>query len=460
MIWREAVVLKGKEATSAFVYYLRLGKNPEKSLDGYMFKHDFHDPYKMEEYFQISDKTRTLEHQYTDLLTRKLRLETLLVEEDYNDLLVTYSELVSKTRDSKDSYKKQINDLKTMIDKLNQDNAGKEDEIRRLVEENKNLMSTVQKLDRKNKEEDRQEEKKSKGGKKGVGGFKEDEVWEIEGFKKMDEIHRIAKSVEDELQSNLRKLQEECIRYRGDTERMASEIEKLKLKNADSIEKIKEIKESKADMEDKLKRLEEENARLMKEKIYSDELRRSINEKDEIISALKENMKQKSEVIEMQRRMIGGELRESRVILNDDVCDVFDEEILKAEEGDDELELGDECNTMGQFWNDAPIKPKAIRKKSGGPASTRRKTNVPKVEKARRILPKATTSIEKSKPDINTKVPDKILDNKETSKASEASRKLLAPGHLLKPENSSYFADLTFNNSSPVIKKDQLPKKK
>ncbi|AFN83456.1 hypothetical protein EROM_080340 [Encephalitozoon romaleae SJ-2008] len=426
-----------------------------------MFKHDFHDPYNMEEYFQISDKTRTLEHQYTDLLTRKLRLETLLVEEDYNNLLVMHSELVSKARDSEDSYKKHINDLKTMIDKLNQDNAKKEDDIRRLTEENKNLMSTVQELEKKSKEESRQGERKIKGGKKGAGDLEEDEIWEVEGLKKMDEIHRIAKSLEGELQSNLSKLQEECIRYRGDTERMASEIEKLKLRNADNIEKINEIKENKADIEEKLKRLEEENARLAKEKICSDELRRSINEKDEIISALKENMKQKSELIEIQRRMIGGGPQESRVILNDDVCNVFDEEILKAEEGNDELELGDECNAMEEFWNDVPIKSKAtMRKKPEGVASARRKTNAPKAEKIRRILPKAVTSIEKTKSDINTKVFDRVLDNKEISKTSETSRKLLTPGHLLKPENSSYFADLTFNNSSPVIKKDQLPKKR
>ncbi|KAG5860463.1 hypothetical protein KMI_01g00980 [Encephalitozoon hellem] len=413
----------------------------------------------MEEYFQISDKTRTLEHQYTDLLTRKLRMETVLVEEDYNDLLATYLELVSKARDSEDDYKRQISDLKTMVDKLSQDNAGREDDIRKLMEENKNLVGVVQNLERRNKEEGEQEEK-SKGGKKGAGCLKEEGLWEMEGFKKMDEIHRIAKSVEDELRSNLNRLQEECIRYRGDTEKMASEIEKLKLKNIESIEKIKEIKESRADLENKLKRLEEENTRLLKESVCFDELRRSISEKDEIISALRENMKQKSEVIEMQRKMIAEGPRESKIILNDDFCNIFDEGILKAEEGGDELELGDEYNTKGQPWSDAFAKPTAEKMKAKGPVSIRRKASAPKVEKVRKIPSKVVKSMEKTRPDMDTRMEGGILDGKETPKTPEASKKLLTPGYLLRPENSSYFADLTFNNSSPIIKKDQLPKKK
>ncbi|ADM11970.2 uncharacterized protein Eint_080340 [Encephalitozoon intestinalis ATCC 50506] len=409
----------------------------------------------MEEYFRISDRTRTLEHQYTDLLTRRLRFETLLVEEDYSNLLAAHEEFISKAKTSEDNYKEQIDGLKAMVDQLNHDMAEREDNIRRLMEENINLVSMVQRLEEKSKED--------QGVRKGLNELVEDRLWEAQDFKKMDEMHRIVKSVEDELRSNLSKLQEDCIRYRGDTERMSSEIEKLKLKNAEHIEKMKEIKESRSVLEDKMKKLEEENNRLMRENIHSDELRRFISEKDEIISALKENMRQKSEVIEMQKKMIASSPKESRVVLSNDVYNVFEED-LKAEESDGELELGDGYGTKEQLWNDISSQPKPVGKSAKSLGSGRKKTAAPKREKTRKVPPKLTATIDRSnaRENADNKISGKLLDIQEAPKASEPSKKLFTPGFLLKPENSSYFADLTFNNSSPIIKKDQpnLPKKR
>ncbi|UYI26968.1 hypothetical protein J0A71_04g08130 [Encephalitozoon cuniculi] len=413
----------------------------------------------MEEYFQISDKTRTLEHQYTDLLTRKLRLETLMVEEDYNSLVASHEELVTRTRASEDSYIRQIDDLKAMIDQLSCDGSKKEDEIRRLVEENEALTSTVQRLERKDKEKSAEEANRNRN--KSLEGPGEDGVWEAAGLRKMDEMHRIIRSVEDELRGNLSRLQEDCIRYKGDAERMRLEIEKLELKNAANVEKIREIKEDRAGLEDEVKRLGLENARLARENICSEELRRSISEKDEIISALKENMRQKSEMIEIQRKMIEDASRENGIVLNDDVCNVFDEDVLKAEESGDELDLGDGYGGKEQLWDGMAVKPRPVQKRASS-ASTRKKTGVPKRERSRKAPSKAAIDKSNNRTGIDDKMVSRPMENREVPTTAEASKRPFIPGSLLKPENSSYFADLTFNNSSPMIQKSHLnlPKKK
>lgn len=415
----------------------------------------------MEEYFQISDRTRTLEHQYTDLLARKLRLETLLVEEDYNGLVASYEALASTPRD--DGLGEQIEELRAEVERLVDDKAGLESRLKGLEEEKKGLEGVVESLSRRI-EESEQSAPTGRSKRKGVRATEKDSLAEDEEARRMEEMYVTVKSVERELRSGLGRLQEECMRYKGDVERMSVEMAELRARNAESARAIEEMDRSKAELEEEMKGIVKENSRLAKENVCLDELRRSLGEKDEIISALKENMRQKSEMIEMQKRLGENASRKAKVVMSEDVCNVFDDEMLKAEDSGNGLDLDEYggARTEERLWDDIPIKPRSVGRKTTGTAGVRRKTGVDKGEKVPKRGPKTVAAgTNRNKENIGNEAGGKSSAGSTTSRVAEPPR-IFALGGLLKPENSSYFADLTFNNSSPVIKKDQLdlPKKK
>lgn len=446
----------------------------------------------MEKYFQMSDKTRTLEQQYAGLLTKRSEIEIQLVEEDYNKLLVSYEELVTATRNDEDRHREQIDGLNALVDELNRNKAENEEMQVKLLEEKKHLADTIRELEEKKSrglEEDKQSIKKLKKEVKELN-----EMLGKRGHSEISEVHAVLKSVKDNLENMLDKLQESHVLHKMELEKINEEVNMLKSRNVESVdeaknmkkdfgdivrrgvislkddvireireevEKLREIPEEKkcvSGPERELELLKEANLRLREENAVLSQNRKLMKEKDEIISALRENMKQKSELIDMQRTLIKGAGNEN-VVRGDDICNVFDEEIKAEESGNELLLLENECNNKGleQNWKDVPVKPRLTKRKITTTATkVMDRDRKPASKPAHKPLRKPNDA-KKASSGINVEVPPEVPKN------GGMSGKFFVPGNLLKPENSSYFADLTFSNSSPVnIRKDKpsLPKKK
>lgn len=381
----------------------------------------------MENYFQISDKTRILEQQYADVLARKLRMETELVEEDYSDLLAAYEDLVARAACDENKHRRRIDELGAVVDQLGREKTEGSDALVQMKREMEQLSRTRE-----------DEEKQSQKVLESLRSVRMDE----DGTK-ISEICAVVRSVEKSLNSILNRPQEECDRHKSDLEKVRAEIAALREAREPGIEESlvntlrKEIEWLGSLVEsnmgrDELKQLREANARLLQENAVLGDAERRMKEKDEIIDALKERMKQKSDVIEAQKRQL--EMREKHVVSKENVLNVFDD-VLKAEESGNDLVECDE--KIKDFWADVPIKPKS----------------------AKPVVPKKAAKNPRVRKPVNRANPKLVKPAKETP---AEPKRLFVPGHLLKPENSSYFADLTFNNSSPIIKKTQFnpPKKK
>ncbi|TBU18197.1 hypothetical protein CWI42_090380 [Ordospora colligata] len=445
----------------------------------------------MDQYFRISDRTRTLEHQYMGILARKLKMEVLLVEEDYEELGRRYAELEEASSCMEEKYMEDMRKQNEEMGQLYHERDMMRMRIEEIDERNRCLMEELKDaLEKKRAEELRMMAEISKMNEvmrtvetkindEESNENVSNEVW-TSGMKRMDEIYEVVKAAEGKFCEILSKMQSECEMYKSSIEKMNTEMSEMRVRQSAGMKENEAMKESKMLIEEELKRVKCENEELndknMKLKEDSDALcraRRSLEEKDEIICALKENMKQKSEVIEMQKKIIEGGLQKS-VVSRDVVYNVFDD-VIEAEESGNDLMLDEGCASINEPY-------KEVQAEEGVYGMNAHVSNVNKGLKvlgnkqpAKRSVNLGVTKrvgMYKSK-DMPKAQPKVVLhNNTKESKANDATgihgikkspvKRLLASGGLIMPENSSYFADLTFNNSSPVIKKDmsRFPKKK
>ncbi|KAH9410980.1 hypothetical protein HK407_09g13940 [Ordospora pajunii] len=448
----------------------------------------------MDQYFQISDRTRTLEHQYMGVLARKLKMEVLLVEEDYQELERRYAELEGAMSYMKEEHMEEVGRQNEEIGRLCHERDLMRVKAEEMDERNRCLMEKLKEaLERKRADELRlmgEINKMNEVVRETETRIKEDEsnenvnnaMW-TSGMKRMDEIYEVVKAAESKLCEMLSNMQTECDKHKSSIEKMNAEMNEMRAKHAAGMKENEIIKESKMQAEEELKRVRHENEvlngknlKLMEDSDALCRVTRSLEEKDEIICALKENMKQKSEVIEMQKRMIESGAQKS-VVSRDVICNVFDD-IIEAEESGNDLMLDEGCADIDELGIDRQISGVGVyglnanvtsakkdvgvitrkqpAKKSGSLGAAKR-SRMCKSKDALKAQPKVV--LQKNNNVKETKANDGA--SMPTIKKSPVKR-LLASGGLVMPENSSYFADLTFNNSSPVIKKDmsRLPKKK
>lgn len=453
----------------------------------------------MEEYFRISNETRTLEQQYTDILVSKLRLETELVEEDYCIVAMNHREEIRRMEDDESRRREEVESLREVVEQLSRDKIEKEESVVQLIQEKEDLTDKLEKLqDRMGREngEGRENVKKLKKEIKDLGEVLKKKEQECV---KMEELNSVLRSAEGNLQEIVRRLQEDGGRWQEGLDRIGVEIGALK-SSEESIRQIKEMaselvqlgredrsaqcvneivevmrKEvdqvrgdilrmiSSCGISEEVKELRESNRRLREENAALAQNQRLMVEKDQVINVLKEGMKQKDEVIGIQRKAMEGMKTEAR---REGVLER--EDVPRGESDNGLVSLENEYNigkkNVERLWDDVPIRPKPSQQKIE--TNTSRKRTVAAKEKRPGVRGGPKASGQATKKNVAKRSePAKSAECKEvpTNEAPATQpKKLVAPVSLLKPENSSYFADLTFNNSSPIIKKSRFnpPKKK
>jgi hypothetical protein len=378
----------------------------------------------MDEYFQISDKTRTLEHQYATLLSEKQRLETLLVEEDFFELYSRCEELERNMSEiDVNKYEREIRELRAQINILNERSTMSDNLAEKLTREKEELAVQLQR----------------EASKKDVAGDKK-AIKELS--KEIKDLGRVLTGgaegdVYALLQGIKRELEALGAMSLSAENKAENELMMYKTRETESACKVKELTRE-------VDRLKKENGKLV--------LRES-----EAIGAMRNELK---ELMEKQAVLLDAKPKgvEGAVVKREMVLDASGVEELLDPEID-----------VGRPWDFTAPGPMKKRPAAAEPRRMQRKSLMPTGTESlkpsvgpRKALKKSIKSAEPPPPGP-AEEPENIKNTKDSEAVPKPAtvNKSYVPASLLRPENSSFFADLSFNNSSPIVKNPKLnpPKK-
>ncbi|KAF7684586.1 hypothetical protein TCON_0228 [Astathelohania contejeani] len=386
---------------------------------------------------------------------RKKKEETKKIEGELKTKIDHIKKLEAELKTSTNMIKK----LEGRIDEIREETESelkiKEREIARLEELNKGVLK--QKIDNTKRLEDKRMEDIIKEKEKEIGKLKK----ELEKLKnsrdeeskirESDDIIKLSKEKENFLRSELdEKYRNEIIFYeeklkleKHEMEEIKNKYEKLKDDYRNLESRLKDQFPFQRKEIDYFKDLKKELFNIKEEReVVKKEYESRINEKMEIIELLKNHLKDREEVIDLQRNLLKNQK------LDDWKYDVIMSDNIKKEEP---LEVKENFEVVANKQVTNPIVEKI------NPVITKK-----------REYKRKKVNLEKNKAALNEEVApltNKISDAKKpflpTTKKLKSTINNLINGQNLPesknevstPDNSSFFANLTFTDSSPIIKK-------
>jgi chromosome segregation ATPase len=342
----------------------------------------------MDEYFQISDKTRTLEHQYATLLNEKQRLETALVEEDFLELHSKYEGLARCVSEiDVNKYEQEIEELKTQVDSLGKRKVESDHHIVRLNREKEDLAEQLR------RESSSAEDKELLRGL----GKEVKHLSSLLGGSMSGDVHVVLQDIKREIEALGAKAAEEQMKKDAEMGNILKELGTYRRSDKEYLRRIEELTRE----VDELRR---ENRRL--------------TEKQALLPGAEDLKSRKEKGVETRKEV---------------TSDAFtvEDKMLCPE------------TYVEEPWNITLPKPKPVRKK---------------VVSQKRA--QASSQVKGAKP-ADAQPAKAVLEPENINNVITDIKKAYVPASLLKPENSSFFADLSFNHSSPVVKNPRInpPKK-
>jgi chromosome segregation ATPase len=435
-----------------------------------------------EVYNQVFSATRALEYEYNSLFLQKQRLELNLFKREYGKLRKENDELREtlegrnedlfgmqqeleglkiQIQSSLDGGKELEGEYKYDIEQLKKENAKNIEELKSTYEEkmaalkgsisakvengsNEVLHSALKEVQEKNKEL-----------------LKESQALRGEKIR-LENLLKATTSERDASLKSCKDLESSNIKLRMENAALKGIEEKCELLNANNS-KVNEIIAGLDKRDAKIDKLHLEVCKLRDEGVRLREPEKVMKEKDGMISILKDHLKQKEDIILLQKRLIS--LQEDGENIANNPAGVSSETHgATSMQEDNPISLAKEpLPAVKDTKKDPmkrPTKRKTVtvkkvmskRKRDSTPPNTLSTNDTPVPEG--RKLDSFSAKKEKDGGKPKECVPPREEGNSNT--ARDPKRKVLLP------ENTSFFANLTFTDSSPAVKKDVFrdPKKR